>query len=68
MIIKIKVKPNSNKQEIIKDEIGYIVYLKSVPKDNKANTELIKILKKYFKKNVEIKSGLKSKNKVVEII
>lgn len=67
MIIKIKAKPNSGKQEIINDNGNYIAYLKSVPQDNKANIELIKLLKKHFGKPVRIKSGLTSRNKIVEI-
>ncbi len=67
MKIKIKVKPNSGKQEIIKKDNLYLVKLKSVAKENKANLELIKVLKKYFKQDVEIKSGFTSRNKIVEI-
>ncbi|MDP2672913.1 MAG: DUF167 domain-containing protein [Nanoarchaeota archaeon] len=67
MKIKIKIKPNSGKQEIIKNEEDYIVCLKSAPENNKANMELVKLLKKYFKKEVKIKSGLTSRNKIVEI-
>ena len=67
MIIKIKVKPNSEKQEIIKHEDSYVVYLKSVPENNKANIELIKLLQRHFNKVVKIKSRLTSKNKIVEI-
>ena len=67
MKLKIKVKPNSGRQEIIKDKEHYIVYLKSVPEKNKANMELIKLLKEYFDKEVKISSGFISRNKVVEI-
>lgn len=71
MILKIKVKPNSENQEIIKiNETEYIVNLKSFPEDNKANIELLKLLKKYFKvevKDIKIIKGKKSKNKVIEI-
>ncbi len=67
MIIKIKVKPNSKKQNIIKKEEFYEIHLKSVPENNKANMDLIKILKKHFKKEIKIKSGFTSKNKIIEI-
>ncbi len=67
MIIKVKVKPNSKKQEIRKiNEEKYEVNLKSPAEKNKANIELIKLLKKHFKKKIKIKSGLTSKNKVIE--
>ena len=67
MKIKIKVKPNSGKQEIIKKDNFYLVKLKSAAKNNKANLELIKVLKKYFGREVKIKSGFTSRNKVAEI-
>ncbi|MEK6830344.1 MAG: DUF167 domain-containing protein [Nanoarchaeota archaeon] len=67
IIIKIKVKPNSSKQEVIKEDGGYIVHLKSRPENNKANLELVKLLKKHFGKTVTIKSGLTSRNKTAEV-
>ena len=53
MKIKIKVKPNSGKQEVIKQDDFYSIKLKSSAQDNKANIELIKLLKKYFKKDAK---------------
>ena len=47
MIIKIKVHPGSKSQEIIKEKSNYIIKLKSLPKDNKANIALIKLLSKH---------------------
>jgi len=74
MIIEIKVKPGSGKQEIkrISDK-EYLIWLKKPAENNKANLELIKLLKKYFSnkygiKNIKIIKGLKSKNKIVEAI
>jgi len=67
MIIKIKVKPHSGKQEVIKEGKMYNVFLKSIPENNKANIELIKMLKRYFKKEVKIKSGFTSRDKTVEV-
>ncbi len=68
MTIKIKVKPKSGKSEVIKKtEEDYEVKLKSRAENNKANIELIKLLKKYFKTEVRIKSGLKSRNKIIEV-
>jgi len=56
---------------MLKDEEGtYIIHLKSPPVDGKANQELIKVLAKQFnipKSQVTIKSGLSSKNKLVEL-
>ena len=68
MMIKLKVKPNSKEQNIEKNNGLYHVKLKSSPENNKANLELVKFLKEYFKKEVRIKSGFTSKNKIVEIL
>jgi len=68
MKIKVKLHPHSSQEKI--EEVSkerYEVWLKEKPIDNKANEKLVKILKKYFKKKVEIKSGLTSRNKVIEI-
>jgi len=68
MKIKIKLHPNSSQEKIEKKgQDKYEVWLKEKPIDNKANEKLVKILKKYFKKKVEIVKGFKSKEKVVEI-
>ena len=68
MIIKVKVKPNSKSQKIEKiKENEYEVKLKSKPEDNKANLELIKLMKKHLNKEIKIIKGLKSKNKVLKV-
>ena len=68
MQINIKVKPKSGKQEVIKiSDTEYKVNLKSAPENNKANIELIKILKKHFKKQPKLIKGKTSRNKLVEI-
>ena len=67
MKLKIKVKPNSKEQGVEKKEDYYLVKLKSAPKNNRANIELLKLLKKHFKKEAKIKSGFASRNKIVEL-
>jgi len=68
MKLKIKAKPNSGKQEIVKvSSEDYKVFLKSSPEDNKANLELLKLLSKYFKRQVHIVKGIKSRDKIVEV-
>jgi len=68
MLINIKVKPNSGKKEVEKiDEKNYVVYLKSKPENNRANVELVKLLEKYFKKQIKILRGKTSSKKIVEI-
>jgi len=68
MLIKLKVRPNAGRQNIEKKNGFYLVELKSRPENNKANAELIKLLKKHFGKEVKIKSGFTSRNKIVEVI
>jgi len=66
-IIKIKVKPASKKQEIKKQGDSYLVWLKSKPENNKANLELLNLLKKHFNRQVRIIKGIKSRKKFVEL-
>ncbi|MEH2115261.1 DUF167 domain-containing protein [Nostoc sp.] len=68
---RIKVKPNSKQQKIEEQPDGSLtVYLKSPPVDGKANEELIKLLADKFyipKSHIRIKSGLFSRQKLIEI-
>lgn len=68
---QVKVKPNSKTQKIEEAEDGSLtVHLKSPPVDGKANEELIQLLAKNFdvpKSKIIIKSGLSSRQKLVEI-
>ena len=67
--IKVKLHPNSSQEKIEKkSKEKYEVWLKEKPIDNKANETLVKVLKKYFGKEVRIKSGLTSRNKIVEVV
>lgn len=66
--LKIIVKPNSQSSEVIgfDSEKQALKVSISAPADkNKANIELIKFLSKSLKRKVRIKSGLKSKEKIV---
>ncbi len=69
MKIKIKLHPNSSQEKIIEIEKDktYEVWIKEKPIDGKANQKLIKILKKHFKKNIEIVSGITSRDKIIEL-
>ena len=82
MFVKVKVKLSSGKQypkhpkgceghkEIQKiSEKEYKIYLKSQAENNKANMELLKLLQKYFNtKDIKIKTGFSSRNKLVEVL
>ena len=71
MIVHVKVKPSSNKQEI--ESFGndrYLIYLKSSPEDDRANIELINMLSKYFGipvGRIRIKTGRHDNNKTIEL-
>lgn len=69
MKLNIKVQPNSFRQEIQTSIDGGVskVFLKKPAKNNKANNELIKFLKKHFKREVKIIKGFNSKKKTIEI-
>lgn len=71
MKFTVKVKPNSKQQKVEQSDDGSLtIRLQSPPIDGKANQELIGLLAKQFKvpkSYIQIKSGLSSKNKVVEI-
>lgn len=67
MIISVKAKPNSSKQQIKEEGGMLIVSLKEKAEDNKANRELINLLSKYCGKRVKLKYGLKSRIKKIEV-
>jgi hypothetical protein len=69
MIIKVKLHPNSSQEKIEekKKDKEYEIWIKEKPIDGKANEELVKVLKKYFKKQVKITSGFNSRIKRVNI-
>jgi uncharacterized protein (TIGR00251 family) len=68
MIIKVLVKPGRREQKILLKEGVYFVTLKSKAVKGKANKELIKLLRTYFKKQPRIVSGAASRKKLVELL
>ena len=65
------VKPNSGENKVIdfdKDKNAYIIKIKSRAEDNKANIELIKFLSKLLKKKARIASGLRSREKIIQVL
>lgn len=71
MIINVDVKPNAklNKVETISEGV-YKVFLTASPHEGKANAALMKLLAEFFgisKSRIAIKTGKKSKKKVVII-
>jgi uncharacterized protein (TIGR00251 family) len=71
MKIQVKVKANSKTEEIIQDgEAVYSIKVKAAAKEGKANLAVIKLLAQEFnipKSNIRIISGLKARNKLIEM-
>ena len=71
MKVSIKVKPAAKVEQIQPALDGSLkVWLRSQPKEGEANKSLVKLLANYYKvskSQVNIVSGLTSRNKIVEI-
>ena len=71
MLIKVKVFPNSKKEEVIKKgEDSLEIKVKEKPINNQANFALFKLLSKYFQvpvSSVRLVRGARRKNKIFEI-
>ena len=68
MKIKLKVRPNSSQEKIVKINGNELeIWVKEKPINGKASYKAEKMLKKYFKKDVKIVSGFKGRNKIIEI-
>ncbi len=70
MQIQVKVKPNSKTEELSQEGNSFIVKVKEPPREGKANQAVIKLLAQHFgvpQSQVRILSGLRNRNKVVEV-
>lgn len=70
MKISIRVKPKSREERLEKTTEGYVAYVKEQPLEDRANRALVRLLSEYFgvpKSRISIVSGMKSKQKIVEI-
>ena len=68
--LHLNVRPNSKKISIVENGKTLTIFLLSKPIKNKANKELVNILRKKLKipsNQVQIVSGLKSNNKIVKL-
>ncbi len=64
------IKPNSSKSRITsydKEKNCFIIELKAIPRKGQANLELVKFLRRTLKKDVSIKSGFASRQKLIKI-
>lgn len=69
-ILHLQVKPNSKKQTIVDNEDFLTISICSKPIQNKANKELLNLIKKKLKissNQIQIISGFKSSNKTIKI-
>ena len=70
MKINVKVMPHSMREEVVKQGDDYVVRVKAVPKEGKANEAVIELVARHFKvpkSVVTIVTGLTSRNKIIEI-
>ncbi len=71
MIIRVNVKFEKRKERVEKIKEGvFNVYIKSPPKEGKANKEVIKELGRYFNRSeeeIKIIRGKKEKKKTIQI-
>lgn len=68
-IFKAIIRPNSKNNEITgfdKEKDAYLIKIKAKAEDNKANMGLIKFLSRALGRKVKIKSGLKSREKIIQ--
>ncbi len=71
MLIRVKVFPNSKKEEIIKkSEDSFLVRVKAKPLKGLANKAVIAVLSFYFKiptSKIRLVKGFKERNKILHI-
>ena len=70
MKITVRVVPNSKTEEVFRKGDEYVIRVNEPAKEGKANKVVIKLLAEHFKVprgSVDIVSGIKSRNKIVEI-
>ena len=69
-IVHVKVKPNSKKQDIIDNGEFLTILVRAKAIQNKANKELINLIKRKLEisaNQIQIISGLKGSNKLIQI-
>jgi hypothetical protein len=70
-LLKVKVKPGAKENSVEKwdnEAQALEIKLKAAPEKGKANIELLKFLKKELGIKARIKSGMTSREKILEII
>jgi uncharacterized protein (TIGR00251 family) len=71
MLIKVKVFPNSKKEEMVRgSKDGFKIKVKEKPMKGRANKKVIEILASYFKvpeSKIRLIKGFRERNKIFEI-
>jgi uncharacterized protein (TIGR00251 family) len=68
--IQVNVKPNSKTEEVSREGNSLVIKVKEPPKEGKANQAVIRLLARHFgvpQSRIKITSGIRSKNKVIEV-
>jgi uncharacterized protein (TIGR00251 family) len=68
--IQVNVKPNSKTEEVSREGNSLVIKVKEPPKEGKANQAVIRLLARHFgvpQSRINITSGIRSKNKVIEV-
>lgn len=70
MKLGVRVQPHSMRDEMVKQGDEWVVRVKAMAVDGKANEAVIEVVAKYFKVNkskVKIVSGLTGRNKIIDV-
>jgi len=68
--IRVRVIPNSKTEKVATEGGWFLVRVKEPPKEGRANQAVIRLLAQYLsvpRDSVRISSGLKSRNKVIDV-
>ncbi len=65
VLIGVRIKPNSKRFALSRKDDQLILEITSPPKEGRANTEIVKGLKRIFGRDVEIVKGFKGREKVI---
>ena len=71
MKINVRMKLRASRGRVEKTDDGYVVYVSEPPTENRANKALVELLSSHLdvpKSRIRIVAGLKSRNKVIEIV
>lgn len=72
MLIHIKIKPDSNKDDVVKkNDASYIVFVREEAKENKANYAMLLLMAEYLDVPVSILriiTGHHSPSKIIEVM